>query len=44
MCTCRLKLATGPNNQVLTPQCGACAPGVANADPKAYNASMSGLA
>ncbi|CAL5229447.1 g12772 [Coccomyxa viridis] len=38
------KLATGASNQVLTPQCGACAPGVAAANPKAYNASMSGLA
>ena len=34
----------GANNQVLTPQCGACAPGVADANPKYYNASMSGLA
>ncbi len=42
--TCRKKLATGASNQVLTPQCGACAPGVAAANPKAYNASMSGLA
>ena len=44
LAACRLKLAMGANNQALTPQCGACAPGVADADPKAYNASMSGLA
>ncbi len=41
---CRLQLAKGPTGQAATPQCGACAPGVADANPADYNASMSGLA
>ncbi|CAK0787274.1 hypothetical protein CVIRNUC_010492 [Coccomyxa viridis] len=39
-----LQLAKGPTGQAATPQCGACAPGVADANPADYNASMSGLA
>lgn len=42
--TCRLRLAKGVNNQVLTPWCGARAPRVADANLADYNANMSGLA
>jgi hypothetical protein len=37
-------LAMGSNGAPLTPNCGACAPGVADANPADYNASLSGLA
>ncbi|KAK9792762.1 hypothetical protein WJX73_009655 [Symbiochloris irregularis] len=38
-----LKLATGTNGSPVTPNCGACAPGVASETPSQFNASLSGF-
>jgi hypothetical protein len=38
-----LLLANNTNSQALTPQCGACAPGIADGAPADFNASLSGL-
>ena len=38
-----LMLSNNTNSQPLTPQCGACAPGIADGNPADFNASLSGL-